>query len=74
MWTGCVSIDNRNSMKSVRHRHSGVNQGKSSPLTLVIVLCTSKLRKKLKGGEKAKVWLRIEMVVTDDIMVICLTK
>jgi len=28
-----------------------------------------------KGKEKAKIWIwRIEMMVTDDIMVICLTK
>ena len=62
-----LSIDIRNSMQSVRHRHSEVNRG-GVVLTLVIVLCTSKLRKNLKGREKAKVkYSRIRMMVTDDI-------
>lgn len=61
-------------MQSVRHRYSGVNRGG-------VASCTSnrsmyvKVAKNLKGREKAKVWLwRIEMVVTEDIMVICITK
>jgi hypothetical protein len=62
-----LSINIRNGVQSVRHRHSGVNRGGVASHTSNRSMYV-KVAKNLKGREKTKIkCYPLRMVVTDDI-------